>query len=85
MALVPIGRLMADAAAGGYALGYFESWDLASLQGVIDAAERTRSPVLIGFNGEFLSRPGRLAGEPLATYATASAYQTYCCKRTCVR
>jgi len=69
MALVPIGRLMADAAAGDYALGYFESWDLASLQGVIDAAERTRSPVLIGFNGEFLSRPGRLAGEPLATYA----------------
>jgi fructose/tagatose bisphosphate aldolase len=39
-----------------FALGYFESWNLESLQGVLDAAEQTRSPVVIGFNGEFLSR-----------------------------
>lgn len=69
MPLETIARLMAGAMAGGYALGYFEGWDIASLQGVLDAAERTRSPVLIGFNGEFLSRPGRLAEERLPLYA----------------
>ena len=45
--------------------GYFESWNLESLQGVIDAAEETRSPIIIGFNGDFLSRPDRLAEERL--------------------
>ena len=45
---------MRDCQAGGYAVGYFESWNLESLQGVIDAAEQTRSPIIIGFNGEFL-------------------------------
>jgi ketose-bisphosphate aldolase len=51
-----------------YAVGYFESWNLESLQGVIDAAEDSGSPVIIGFNGEFLSRPDRRAGERLAWY-----------------
>jgi fructose/tagatose bisphosphate aldolase len=69
MPLVAIGALMEEAARVGYALGYFESWDLASLEGVIDAAEQSRSPVIIGFNGEFLSRPGREARERLALYA----------------
>jgi fructose/tagatose bisphosphate aldolase len=50
-------------------LGYFESWNLESLLGVLDAAEVTRSPIIIGFNGEFLSRGGRLAREPIAWYA----------------
>jgi ketose-bisphosphate aldolase len=52
-----------------FALGYFESWNLESLQGVIDAAEETRSPVIIGFNGAFLSRPDRRAAERLSWYA----------------
>lgn len=69
MPLVAIGGLMERAIRGGYAVGYFESWDLASLQGVIDAAERTRSPVVLGFNGEFLSRPERAATERLGLYA----------------
>ena len=55
MPLESIPRLMADCQAGGYAIGYFESWNLESLQGVLDAAEQTRSPVIVGFNGEFLS------------------------------
>jgi fructose/tagatose bisphosphate aldolase len=62
-------ELVARARAQGCAVGYFESWDLASLQGVIDAAEEARSPVLIGFNGEFLSRKDRLARERLSWYA----------------
>jgi fructose/tagatose bisphosphate aldolase len=69
MPLTPIAELMKGAARGGHALGYFESWDLASLQGVIDAAERARSPVVLGFNGEFLSDPGRAEAERLATFA----------------
>ena len=56
-----IGVLMQRASAAGYALGYFESWNLESLQGVIDAAEQTRSPIILGFNGGFLSRADRLA------------------------
>ena len=63
-------ELMQDAREAGYAIGYFESWDLASLQGVVDAAEETRSPVVVGFNGDFLSRPGRLAEERLEWYAS---------------
>lgn len=65
MPLEPIGDLMRHARAGGYAVGYFESWDMASLQGTLDAAEAARAPVVIGFNGEFLSgeheQPERLA------------------------
>ena len=69
MSLVPAIELLQRALAGGYAVGYFESWNLESLQGVIDAAETTRSPTLIGFNGEHLSRPQRLAPERIAWYA----------------
>jgi len=68
MPLEPIGKLMSAARAGRYAVGYFESWNLESLQGVIDAAESTRSPIIIGFNGDFLSRPTRRAAERLAWY-----------------
>lgn len=69
MPLVPIAQMMSAAARDQYAVGYFESWSLDSLQGVIDAAEETRSPIIIGFNGEFLSHPGRLATERLSWYA----------------
>jgi len=63
-------RVMAnDARRGGYAIGYFEAWNLESLQGILDAAEQSRSPIIIGFNGEFLSSPGRIAIERLAIYA----------------
>ena len=55
---------MRRAVHGGYAVGYFESWNIESLQGVIDAAEQTRSPIIAGFNGGFLSghdRPPTIA------------------------
>ena len=55
MPLESVGHLMQRCREGRYALGYFESWNLESLQGVLDAAEQTRSPVVIGFNGDFLS------------------------------
>jgi len=70
MSLMPIGRMMESAQRGKYAIGYFESWNLESLQGVIDAAEAVRAPIIIGFNGEFLSQ--RVGGRPseLALYGT---------------
>ena len=69
MSLEPIGPMLGRAVRGGYAVGYFESWNLESLQGVIDAAEQVRAPIILGFNGDFLSRPTRQAQERLAWYA----------------
>jgi ketose-bisphosphate aldolase len=68
MPLEAIGPMMKRAAQGGYAVGYFESWNLESLEGVIDAAEQTASPVIVGFNGAFLSSQ-RDAPERLELYA----------------
>jgi ketose-bisphosphate aldolase len=62
-------ELLSHACRGHYAVGYFESWDIASLEGVIDAAEQSRSPVIVGFNGEFLSRPDRDPPARLEWYA----------------
>lgn len=59
MPLEPAPELLAHARRNRFAVGYFESWDMASLEGVIDAAEQVRAPIIIGFNGEFLSRGDR--------------------------
>jgi ketose-bisphosphate aldolase len=69
MPLEPAGELLADARRRGYAVGYFESWDMASLEGVIDAAEQSRSPVIVGFSGNFLARPDRALPVRLESYA----------------
>lgn len=69
MPLVSAIELTRHAAQHHYALGYFESWNLESLQGVLDAAEQTSSPIIIGFNGDFLSRSERNAAERLEIYA----------------
>jgi ketose-bisphosphate aldolase len=69
VSLEPVSSLIASAQQGGYAIGYFESWDMASLQGVLDAAEQTCSPIILGFNGEFLSNPLRRCKERLSLYA----------------
>jgi len=68
MSLTPIGRMLESAKRGKYAIGYFESWNLESLQGVIDAAEAMRAPVIIGFNGEFLSQRAGAGPSDLALY-----------------
>lgn len=60
--------MMRHARSHSYAVGYFESWNIESLYGVIDAAEQMKSPVIIGFNGEFLSHAGRVETERLALY-----------------
>jgi len=68
MPLTDVVEMTQQAGREGYAIGYFESWNLESLQGVIDAAEQAQSPIIIGFNGEFLTRPKRLAPERISLY-----------------
>lgn len=54
MPVVSFKELMAEAEAGNYAVGYFESWNLESILGVADAATAMRSPVILGFSGIYL-------------------------------
>lgn len=69
MPLASFNDLMSDAQRGGYAVGYFESWNLESLLAVCDAAEATHSPVLLGFSGIYLPHPDRIVHEPLSLYS----------------
>src|SRR5581483_2832193 len=69
MPLVSFSDLMASAERGGYAVGYFESWNLESLLAVADAAEALRSPVILGFSGIYLPHPDRRVRDPLSVYA----------------
>lgn len=63
-------ELLRDAEKRGYCVGYFESWDLESTLAVVRAAEKTRSPVMIGFCGEYLANPGRKYAEDLFLYGS---------------
>jgi ketose-bisphosphate aldolase len=49
--LIPFNQLLSDAQAGGYAVGYFEAWDIYSLEAVLEAAEAENAPVILGFGG----------------------------------
>jgi ketose-bisphosphate aldolase len=69
MSLASFAELMTDAERAGYAVGYFESWNLESLMAVCDAAEATQTPVLLGFSGIYLPHPARIVCEPLSLYA----------------
>ena len=60
--------LLRHAREHGYAVGYFESWNLESLLAVKDAAEDARSPVIIGFNGGFLGNKNRARAENIHVY-----------------
>lgn len=69
MPLVSLVSLLEQAQDEQYGVGYFESWNLESLQGVLAAAEETGAPVIAGFNGGFLNNPARPHPESLAYYA----------------
>jgi ketose-bisphosphate aldolase len=69
MPLVPFSELMHQAEKGRYAVGYFESWNLESLQAVASAAEARRSPVILGFSGIYLPHPSRTPRDRLGVYA----------------
>ena len=66
MPLESVPAMMRRPREGGYAIDYFGGWNLESLYGVVEAAEEARAPVIIGFNGEFLSPPERLRAEGLS-------------------
>lgn len=68
MPLEAIDSIIGRAVRERYAVGYFESWNLESLQGVVDAAEESCSPIILGFNGAFLAGD-RIAPERLELYA----------------
>jgi fructose/tagatose bisphosphate aldolase len=69
MALTSMKDMLVRARRGHYAVCYCEAWNLESLQAVVEAAEETRSPVIVGFGGGFLLRPERPHPEPLEYYA----------------
>jgi len=69
MPLAPVQDLLAKARSDGYAIGYFECWDLDSLLSVASAAETCHSPVLLGFSGIYLHHPERVTPAPLEVYA----------------
>ncbi|HVO37660.1 MAG TPA: class II fructose-bisphosphate aldolase [Spirochaetia bacterium] len=68
MGTVSFARLMEDACSRGYAVGYFESWNMESLLAVADAAEAARSPVILGFSGISIPNAARRRAEHLADY-----------------
>ena len=69
MALTSMKDMLVRARRGHYAVCYCEAWNLESLQAVVEAAEETRSPVIVGFGGGFLMRAERPHPEPLEYYA----------------
>ena len=73
MPLVSMKEMLGDARRRGYAACYCESWNLESLQAVVEAAEAERSPVIAGFNGGFLLRSGQKTMEQLSYYSSFRA------------
>jgi len=79
MPLVAMTDLLERAGRGGYAVGYFESWDVYSLEATAAAAESSASPVIIGIGGlsgnhDWLQRGGiEIYGAVAATLARRSS------------
>jgi fructose/tagatose bisphosphate aldolase len=67
---VALSELLANARAGGYAVGYFEAWDIYSFEAVAEAAEAERAPVVLGFGGMMMDQAwlDRFGVEPLGAY-----------------
>ena len=70
MALVSMKRLMNHALANKYAVGYFEAWNMESILAVVDAAEKTNSPIIIGFGGQFIGSTNRTVKENIYHYGS---------------
>jgi len=70
MALVSMKRLLNHALANKYAVGYFEAWNMDSILAVIDAAEKTNSPIIIGFGGQFIGSTKRTTKENIYHYGS---------------
>ena len=66
--LISFKQLLDDALSGGYAVGYFELWDVYSLEAVLAAAEAENVLVILGFGGVMM-RPSWLDGGGLERLA----------------
>src|ERR1700721_219975 len=69
MPLTPLSSMLDCARQHGYMIPYTESWNLESLQAVIEAAEECDSPIISGFNGGVFRPQLREKPENLAYYA----------------
>jgi ketose-bisphosphate aldolase len=56
MPLIPMREMLERARGEKYAVGYFEAWDQYSFEAVLEAAEETRSPVILGFGGVMMNQ-----------------------------
>jgi len=66
--LVSMKEMLNKASEGKYAVGYFEAFNMDCMLAVLDAAEATNSPVIIGFGGQFVSSPKREVKENIYNY-----------------
>jgi len=71
MPLTPFSQLMAAAERSGYAVGYFEPWDIPSLLAILRGAEESRSPVVVGLSGIYLPTFLRMGIRHFAAFAQA--------------
>ena len=55
MPFVSVPTMLSRAREGGYAVGYFESWDSYSLEAVLDAAQAEKAPIIVGFGATMLA------------------------------
>ena len=75
MPLVSLKRLLETANNNNFAIGYFEAWDLYSLEAVAIAAEKENSPIVLGFGGMTVNQKwiNDFGIEPLGCYANQLA------------
>jgi len=65
-------KMLAHARKERYAIGYFEAFNMDALLAVISAAEQAKSPVIIGFGGQFLSSPKHEAPENVYVFGAVA-------------
>jgi ketose-bisphosphate aldolase len=80
MALVSMKSLMSHALANKYAVGYFEAWNMDSILAIVDAAEKTNSPIIIGFGGQFIGSARRTVKENIYHYGSLGKSIAECTK-----
>ena len=73
--LVSFKEIVEDAKSNGYAVGYFEAWDIYSLEAVVEAAEEANTPAIIGFGESIADYSWYESGgiEKLASFGLTAA------------
>ena len=66
--LISMKKLLLHAQKNRFAVGYFEAFNMDCMEAVLNAAEKTDSPVIIGFGGQFIGSPKRNYKEDIYLY-----------------